>query len=141
MQLTITAWLHPAMDHATRESKYQNKLIAPRQQYVDEFGYILRIQKLYNINIWIYTPGGEGKNELLESVDDFNKDRDDVRILVLGDGQTEHCTVIKNIETLLDRLNKMNHYYCDRCTYWFNFQIKYDNHICGYSFKPEIVCR
>ena len=40
LQLTITAWLHPAMDHATSESKYQNKLIAPRQQYEDDFGYI-----------------------------------------------------------------------------------------------------
>ena len=38
LQLTITAWLHPTMDqrsgfanHATREGKYQNKLIARRQ--------------------------------------------------------------------------------------------------------------
>ena len=36
----------------------------------------------------------------------------------------------------------MNHkfYYCHRCTYWFNSQIKYDNLICSHSFKPEIVC-
>ena len=36
----------------------------------------------------------------------------------------------------------MNHkfYYCDRCIYWFKSQIKYDNHICSHSFKPEIVC-
>ena len=81
LQLPITAWLHPAMNHATSESKYQNKLIAPRQQYEDDFGYILRIQKLYNIDIWIYTPRG-GKVELLKPVDDFNKDREDVRILV-----------------------------------------------------------
>ena len=27
LQLPITAWLYPAMHHATRESKYQNKLI------------------------------------------------------------------------------------------------------------------
>ena len=53
LQLTLTAWLHSAMDHATRESKYQNKLIVPRQQHEDGFGYILRIQKLYNNNIWI----------------------------------------------------------------------------------------
>ena len=36
----------------------------------------------------------------------------------------------------------MNHkfYYGYRCTYWFNSKIKYDKHICSYSFKPEIVC-
>ena len=31
LQLTITAWLHPAMDHATRKSKYQNKIFTPIQ--------------------------------------------------------------------------------------------------------------
>ena len=141
MQLTITAWLPPATDHATRESKYQNKLIAPRQQHEDDFDYIL-IQKLYNINIVIYTPRGDGKVELLKSVDDFDKDRKDVRKLVWGNRQTEHCALIKNIETLLDRPNKSQHkfYYCNRCTYWFNSQIKYDKHECGHSFIPEIVC-
>ena len=80
LQLTITAWLHPAMDHATRESKYQNKLITPRQQHEDDFGYILRIQKLYNIIIWIYmTPCGDCKVELLKPVGDFDKERKDVR--------------------------------------------------------------
>ena len=36
----------------------------------------------------------------------------------------------------------MNHkfYYFDRCTYWFDSQIKYDKHVCSHSFKPEIVC-
>ena len=36
----------------------------------------------------------------------------------------------------------MNHkfYYCDRFTYWFNSQIKYDKHECSHSFVPEIVC-
>ena len=65
LQLTITAWLHPAMDpqsdfanHATRESKYVNNLIEARQRDEDDFAYIIRIQKLYNINIWIYTPCG-----------------------------------------------------------------------------------
>ena len=50
--------------------------------------------------------------------------------------------LIKNIETLIDRPNKMNHkyYYCDRCTYLFNSQIKYDKHECSHSFKPEIFC-
>ena len=130
------------MDHATRESKYQNKLIAPTQQHEDYFGYILRIQKLHNIYIWIYTPCGDDKVELLKSVDDINNYRKDVRMLVWGDGQTENCALIKNIETLLDRPKKMNHkfYYCDRCTYWFNSQIKYDNHICKHFFKPEIFC-
>ena len=65
LQLTITAWLHPAMDHATREIKYANKLIVARQQHEDYFGYILRIQKLYNINIWIYRPCSDDKVELL----------------------------------------------------------------------------
>ena len=91
------------MHHATRESKYQNKLIEPRQQHEDDFGYILRIQKLYNINIWVYTPCGGGKSELFKPMDDFDKDRKDVRILVWGDGTTEHCALIKNIVTLLER--------------------------------------
>ena len=78
MQPTITAWLHPAVDHATHKSKYQNKIIVPRQQHEDDFAYILRIQKLHNIKIWIYTPCGDGKAELLKSVHDINKDRKDV---------------------------------------------------------------
>ena len=129
LQLTITAWLYPAIDprsgfynHATRENNYVNNLIEPRQQNEDDFAYIIRIQKLYNINIWVYTPCGEGKVELFKPVDDFHKDRRDVRILVWGNGTTEHCALTKNIETLIDRPNKMNHkfYYCDRCTYWFD---------------------
>ena len=61
---------------------------------------------------------GGGKVELFKPVDDFDKDRKDVRILVWGDGTTEHCALIKNIETLLERPNKNNikYYYCDRCT-------------------------
>ena len=108
-------YYYPAMHHATRESKCQNKLIEARQQHEDDFGYILRIQKLYNINIWVYTPCGGGKVELFKPVDDFDKDRKDVRILVWGDGKTEHCALIKNIETLLERPNKNNikYYYCD----------------------------
>ena len=35
--LTITAWLHPAIDHATRESKYENNLIEARQRDEDDF--------------------------------------------------------------------------------------------------------
>ena len=46
LQLTITAWLHPDPYHATRESKYVDKLIEPRQQHEDDFTYIIRIQKL-----------------------------------------------------------------------------------------------
>ena len=142
MQLTITAWLHPVIGNATRESKYVDKLIEPRQQHEDDFGFILRIQKIYNINIWLYTPRGGGKVELFKQVDDFNKDRKDVRILVWSKGQIEHCVLIKNIETLLVHPNKTNikYYYCDRCTYWFNSQIKSDKHECNNSFKPEIVC-
>ena len=142
LQLTITSWLHPAPHHATRESKYVDKLIEPRQQHEDDFAYIKSIQKLYNINIWVYTPCGNGKIELFKQVDDFNKDRKDVRILVWSNGQIEHCALIKNIETLLERPNKNNikYYYCDMCTCWFNSQIKYDKHECSTSLKPEIVC-
>ena len=68
--------------HATRESKYVDKLIEQRQQHEDDFAYIIRIQKLYSIKIWVYTPCGGGKIELFKQVDDFNKDRKDVRILV-----------------------------------------------------------
>ena len=75
-------------------------------------------------------------------MDDFDKERKDVRILVWSNGQMEHLALINNIETLLDRPNKNNikYYYCDRCTYWFNSQIKNDKHECNNSFKPEIVC-
>ena len=36
LQLTITAWLHPAMDHATHQEKYLNNRIEPRQQQEDD---------------------------------------------------------------------------------------------------------
>ena len=58
LQITITAWLNSVIGNATRESKYVDKLIERRQQHEDDFGYILRIKKLYNINIWLYTPCG-----------------------------------------------------------------------------------
>ena len=54
------------MDYATHESKYVINLIEPRQQHENDFAYIVRIQKLYNINIWVYTPRGEGKVELFK---------------------------------------------------------------------------
>ena len=97
---------------------------------------------MYNINIWVYTPCGGGKVELFKPVDGFDKDRKDVRILVLGDGTTEHCALIKNIETLLYRPNenKIKYCYCDRCTYTFDSQVKCDKHECNNSFKPEVVC-
>ena len=43
---------------------------------------------------------------------------------------------------MLERPNKNNikYYYCDRCTYWFDSQIKYDKHEFNNSFKPEVVC-
>ena len=131
LQLTITAWLHPAPHDATRESKYVNNLIEPREQHEDDFAYISRIQKLYNFNVWVYTPRGEGKVELFKPVDDFDKDRKRIRILVWEISGVEHCALIKNIENLIERPNKSQHtfYYCDRSTYWFNSQIKYDNHV------------
>ena len=61
MQLSITAWLHRAVDHATRESKNVNKLVVRRQDHEDDFGYTLRIEKLHNNNIWIYAPRGDDK--------------------------------------------------------------------------------
>ena len=61
LQLTIIAWLHPAMDHATRESKYVNNLIEARQRDEDDFAYIIRIQKLYKIKIWVYTHSSGAK--------------------------------------------------------------------------------
>ena len=51
LQLAITAWLFPVIVNATRESKYVDKLIKPRRQHEDDFAYIIRRQKLYNINI------------------------------------------------------------------------------------------
>ena len=150
MQLAITAWLYPAIDpgsgflnNATRESKYVNNLIEARQRDEDDFAYLMRIQKVFNINFWVYKPCGGGKVELLFiPVDDFDKDRKDVRILVWGNGLTERCALIKNIETLLDRPNQNNvkYYYCDRCTYWFDSHIKNNKHECKNSFKPEVVC-
>ena len=97
---------------------------------------------MYNFNIWIYTPCGEGKVELFKLVDNFDKDRIDVTKLVWKNAGVEHCALIKNIENLIERPNKSQHkfYYCNRCTYWFNSQIKYNKHECSHSFKPEIVC-
>ena len=108
LQLTITTWLHPTPHHATRESKYIDELIEPGQQHENDFAYIKRIQKLYTINIWVYTPCCGGKIELFKQVDDFKKDRKDVRILVWSNGQIEHCALIKNIETLIVCPNKNN---------------------------------
>ena len=97
---------------------------------------------MYNIDIWVYTNCGGGKVELFKPMDDCDNDRKDVRILVWVDGTTEHCAPIKNIETLLDQPNRMNHkfYYCDRCTCWFDSKIKYDKYESNNSFKPEVVC-
>ena len=67
---------------ATRESKHADNLIEARQQNEDDFPYIMRRQKLYNINIWVYTPCVGGKVELFKPVDDFDKERKDDRILV-----------------------------------------------------------
>ena len=94
LQLTISAWLHPATDHATGESKYVNILIVPRQQNEDDFCYIMKIQKLYNYNIWIYTTSGDGKLELLKTVDDVDKDRKDVRIIIWEKALVEHLNTV-----------------------------------------------
>ena len=65
LKLSITAWLHHTMDLARRESKYVNNPIEARQRDEDDFGYIIRTQKLYYIIVWVYTSCGEGKVELL----------------------------------------------------------------------------
>ena len=134
--------LHPALEHATRESKYLNNLIEPRQQHEDDFAYIIRIEILYNIKVWVYTPRGEGKVEFYKPVDDFDRNGKDVRILVWEKARVEPFALIKNIEKLIERPNKsqLKFYNCDKCTYWFNSQIKYDKHECSHYFKPEIVC-
>ena len=95
MATSCHAPCNTVIGNETRESKYVDKLIEPRQQHEDDFGYILGIRKLYNINIWFYTPCGGSKVELFKQVDDFNKDRKDVRILVWSNGQIEHCALIK----------------------------------------------
>ena len=61
---------------------------------------------MYIINIWVDTPRGEVKVELFKPVDDFDKYRKDVRIIVWEKAGVEHCALIKNIKTLLDRPNK-----------------------------------
>ena len=66
LQLTITAWLHPVIVIATRESKYVDKLIEPRRQHQNDFAYIIKIQKMFIINIWVYTTCGGGKLELFK---------------------------------------------------------------------------
>ena len=48
----------PAKDHATRGSNYAENLILPRQQHEDDFAFIIRIQKMFNINILLYIPCG-----------------------------------------------------------------------------------
>ena len=95
LQKTITAWLHPTMDHATRESKYEKNPIVARQQHEDDFAFIKRIQQLYNINICVYTPCGGGKVELFKPVDDFDKDRKDVTILIWEIAGVVHCALFK----------------------------------------------
>ena len=71
------------MYHATHDSKYVNNLFEPRQQNEDDFAHIIRIQKLYNNNIWVYTPCVECR-VVFKPVNDFYKDRKYVRILVWG---------------------------------------------------------
>ena len=64
---------------------------------------------MYKINTCVYTPLGEGKVELFKPVDGFDKDRNDVRILVWENAGVEHCALIKTIETLKERSNKSQH--------------------------------
>ena len=75
-------------------------------------------------------------------MDDFDKDRKDVGILVCENAGVEHCALIQNKENLLERPNKSQQkfFYCKRGSYWFNSQIKYHKHESSHSFKPEIVC-
>ena len=74
-------------------------------------------------------------------MDDFDKDGEDVRLLVWWNAGVEHCDLIKNIEALLDRPKKSQHkfYYCKRCTYWFNPKIKFDKLESSHFFISEIA--
>ena len=46
---------------------------------------------------------------MFKPVDDFDNDRKGVRILVWGDGTTEQCALIKNIETCwIDQIESKN---------------------------------
>ena len=72
---------------------------------------------------------------------DFDKDRCHVRLLVWAIEDTEHCALIKTIETLVEKQNKSHHkyYYCMRRTHWFSLFVKDINHDCSQLFKPKIV--
>ena len=96
------------MGHATRESQYVNNINEPRRKQEDDFADIIS-RKLYKINIGVYAPHGERKVEVFETVADIDKDRKDVRILIWENARVEHWALNKNIETLIDRPNKMNH--------------------------------
>ena len=75
-------------------------------------------------------------------MDDFEKDRKNVRKLVWGDGTTEHCALIKNIETLLERPNKNNikFYFCDRCTFCLMIHKLNTTNINAATFSNPSVC-
>ena len=60
MSTTIYFFLATCYDQATREKKNVKNLGVPRLQNEEDFAYILRIQKFYNISIWLNTPLGEG---------------------------------------------------------------------------------
>ena len=82
------------------------------------------------------------QNYLFEPAIDFDKDRKDVRILVWDDDHTEHCALIENIESLIDRPknSESKNYYCNRYTYWLTSFAKLDNHPFGQKFEQKIDC-
>ena len=141
LRLCITAALHPVTEHATKENEFFNNLVDDWEYNETAYDYITKIQKKYNINIWFHKPAQDSnlaKVERLEKCSNFVKDRQNVRILVWD----EHCALIKNVESLLERLNTKHakFCFCDNCTYWFSSQHNYETHECCVQIKPKIVC-
>ena len=149
LRLCITAAYYPVTEHATRENKYNNNLVDVWEYNKSAYDYITKIQNKYNINIWFYRPtvvrhhrpaqdSNIAKVERLEKCSNFVKDRQNVRILVCE----ELCTLIKNVEVLLERPDTKHakFWFCDNCTYWFSSQHKYGAHECCVQIKPKIVC-
>ena len=118
LRLCITAALYPLTQDVTRENMYINNLVDDWEYNETAYDYITKIQNKYDINIWLYGPTQDSniaKVERLEKCSDFVKDRQNIRILVW----TEHCSLIKNVEVLLERPNTKHEkfWFCDNCTY------------------------
>ena len=133
--------MHPVTEHSTRKNKYINNLVDDWEYNETAYDYITKIQNNYNINILFYKPAQDSniaKVERLEKFSNFVKDRQNVRILVWE----EHCALIKNVEVILERPNTKHakFWFCDKCTFWFSSQYKYETHECCVQIKPKFIC-